>query len=79
MFLLVPAHPGSPGQRAIKQLLLLRMDGVLCFIFQILCDCSLAAKLIDLLSVYKGSIFIYCRCIRVAFFLKLDGFLTSFY
>jgi len=23
MFLLVPAHPGSPGQRAVKQLLLL--------------------------------------------------------
>jgi len=23
MFFLVPAHPGSPGQRAIKQLLLL--------------------------------------------------------
>jgi len=23
MFLLVPAHPGTPGQRAIKQLLLL--------------------------------------------------------
>jgi len=23
MFLLVPAHPGSPGQRAIKRLLLL--------------------------------------------------------
>ena len=22
MFLLVPAHPGSPGQRAVKQLLL---------------------------------------------------------
>ena len=23
MFLLVPAHPGSPGQRAVKRLLLL--------------------------------------------------------
>jgi len=69
MFLLVLAHPGSPGQRAIKQLLLLlQMDGVLCFIFQILRDCSLAAKLIDLLSVYKGSIFLETR-----------WFLTSFY
>jgi len=27
VFLLVPAHPGSPGQRAIKRLLLL----LLCF------------------------------------------------
>jgi len=26
MFLLVPAHPGSPGQRAIKRLLLLRQS-----------------------------------------------------
>ena len=27
MFLLVPAHPGSPGQRAIKQLLFVVHDG----------------------------------------------------
>ena len=26
MFLLVPAHPGSPGQRAVKRLLLLFPD-----------------------------------------------------
>ena len=28
MFLLVPAHPGSPGQRAVKQLLLLLLLSV---------------------------------------------------
>jgi len=26
MFLLVPAHPGSPGQRAVKRLLLLLLN-----------------------------------------------------
>jgi len=28
MFLLVPAHPGSPGQRAVKRLLLLSLHVV---------------------------------------------------
>ena len=30
MFLLLPAHPGSPGQRAVKRLLLLQFDSVMC-------------------------------------------------
>ena len=28
MFLLVPAHPGSPGQRAVKRLLLLLLPSI---------------------------------------------------
>jgi len=33
MLLLVPAHPGSPGQRAVNQLLLCCCKGLVCFCF----------------------------------------------
>ena len=38
MFLLVPAHPGSPGQRALKRLLLLLL--LLLLLFEVLHDVS---------------------------------------
>jgi len=37
VFLLVPAHPGSPGQRAIKRLLLLLL---LYYVFRIEICCT---------------------------------------
>jgi len=47
VFLLVPAHPGSPGQRAVKQLL--------CYC----CNCSLLSLNGRLVLVFSGKVMQY--------------------
>ena len=45
MFLLVPAHPGSPGQRAVKRLLLCSVLTVDCYLLVCAVDAAgLAAR-----------------------------------
>jgi len=45
MFLLVPAHPGSPGQRVVKRLLLLLL---------LLCLHFLLHRMFEFMSVCDG-------------------------
>jgi len=52
VFLLVPAHPGSPGERAIKRLLLLLYKNVLLCVLNCRCADDAEADIADPVHMY---------------------------
>jgi len=65
MFLLVPAHPGSPGQRAVKQLLCVSSASINCSLYIYHYKAPAAENVPHLLAFVVVSFnrrLIICRC-----------------
>jgi len=55
MFLLVPAHPDSPGQTAIKRLLLLSHHMVVWGILSLLCVCQIVCFFVCTITDFSAA------------------------